>query len=77
MGNVSTVIDPLTRDTWHHVDIVLNYSTPTFSVVLDGSKLASGLAFCADNSRTSNGAPVTAMGWTCSTLSVAGTISGP
>lgn len=32
-------------------------------MVLGGSMLASGLAFCGDNSGTSNGAPVTAMDW--------------
>ena len=62
-GNVSTVVGTFTRDTWHHVDIVLNYSTQTFSVALDGSTLASGLAFCGNNSPPCNGATVAEMGW--------------
>ena len=62
-GDITTVIGTFTRDTWHHVDIGLNYSTQTFSVTLDGSTLASGLAFCGNNGSPCNGAAVTTMGW--------------
>ncbi len=43
------IIGSLSYDVWHHVDILLNYPTQTFDVVLDGSTLASGLAFCGSN----------------------------
>ena len=56
------VIGTLKRDTWHHVDQVVNYSLQTYAVKLDGTTLASGLAFCGNNSGTCNGAMVTAMG---------------
>ena len=62
-GNNTTVIGTWTRDAWHHVDLVLNYSSQTYSVILDGATIGSGLAFCGDNSGACNGALVTTMGW--------------
>jgi hypothetical protein len=62
-GNYTTVLGTWTRDSWHHVDLVLNYSSQTYSVILDGSTIGSGLAFCGNNSGPCNGAPVTTMGW--------------
>jgi hypothetical protein len=62
-GNYTTVLGTWTRDAWHHVDLVLNYPRQTYSVILDGTTLGSGLAFCGNNSGACNGAPVTEMGW--------------
>ena len=47
-GNYTTVIGTFTRDTWHHVDLILDYATQTYAVELDGATLASGLAFCGN-----------------------------
>ena len=48
-GNFST-IGAFSYDVWHHVDIVLDYTAQRFSIGLDGSTIASGLAFCGTNS---------------------------
>jgi hypothetical protein len=58
------VIGSLSRDAWHHVDIILNYTSQTYSVDLDGSTVAANLAFCGNNFGTCNGAAVDSMGWT-------------
>jgi hypothetical protein len=62
-GNYTTIIGTFSRDTWHHVDLILDYATQTYAVELDGSLLAGGLAFCGNNFGTCNGAPVTSLGW--------------
>ena len=43
------VIGTFARDRWNHVDMTLNYATQTFAVALNGTTLASGLAFCGSN----------------------------
>jgi len=62
-GNYTTVIGTFTRNTWHHVDLILDYTTQTYAVELDGATLASGLAFCGNNFGNCNGAAVTSLGW--------------
>ena len=57
------VIGSITRDAWHHVDVILNYANQTYTVELDGSTVAANLAFCGNNFGVCNGAPVTSMGW--------------
>ncbi len=43
------VIGTITDNVWHHLEVILDYTAQTFSVKLDGSTLASGLAFCGSN----------------------------
>ena len=43
-------IGSFSYDTWHHVDVLLDYPSQTFGIKLDGLTLASGLAFCGSNS---------------------------
>jgi hypothetical protein len=43
------VIGSFSLNTWHNVDFLFNFSAQTFTVTLDGTQLASGLAFCGDN----------------------------
>ena len=43
------VIGTITDNVWHHLEIILDYTGQTFSVKLDGSTLAAGLAFCGSN----------------------------
>ena len=38
-----------TRDTWHSVGFLFNIATQTYSVDIDGTQFASGVAFCGDN----------------------------
>lgn len=52
-----THIGVFSRDVVHRVDILLDYSSETFGVVLDGATLASGLAFCGDNGPCTGAAP--------------------
>jgi len=40
------IIGTFTRDSWHEVDLVLDYATKTYAVDLDGVTLASNIAFC-------------------------------
>lgn len=37
------------RDTWNHLDLVMNFVTQRFTVRLNGTTLASGLPFCGAN----------------------------
>lgn len=57
-GGGFPVIGTFLRNQWNLVDVSLNYTTQTFSVALNGSTLASNLAFCGNNSGPCNGAPV-------------------
>ena len=57
------VVGTLTRDTWHHLDVVLDYLTQTFGLDLDGSTLATNLPYCGNNFGPCNGAPVAELGW--------------
>jgi hypothetical protein len=57
------VVGALTRDAWHHVDVVLDYLNQTFALDLDGSMLAADLSFCGNNFGPCNGAPVAELGW--------------
>jgi hypothetical protein len=43
------VIGTFSRDVVHTVDLLLDYGTSTYGVRLDGTTLATGLAFCGDN----------------------------
>ena len=54
------VIGTFSSNVWHHVEIDSNLATQTFDVRLDGATLASGLAFCGDNSGCAGG-PVTTL----------------
>jgi hypothetical protein len=56
------VVGTLTRDSWHHFDVVLDYVSQTFTLKLDGSTLATDLPFCGSNSGCT-GAPVAEFGW--------------
>jgi hypothetical protein len=55
------VIGSFSDSTFHHVDLLLDYTTQTFDVKLDGATLASGLAFCGSNGAC-NGANVATFG---------------
>ena len=55
------VIGTITDNAWHHLDLILDYTGQTFSVKLDGSTLASGLAFCGSNGAC-NGAHIGSFG---------------
>ncbi len=57
------VVGTLTRDAWHHVNVVLDYLSQTFALELDGSTLATNLPFCGNNFGPCNGAPVAELGW--------------
>lgn len=39
-----------TRNVWNHVDLTFDYTAQTYSVDLNGSQIASNVAFCGDNS---------------------------
>ena len=46
---------------WHHIDLLFNMTAQTYSIKLDGSTLASNVAFCGDNGPCA-GAPVPTYG---------------
>lgn len=50
-----------TRDTWHNVGLSFDLNTQKYSVSLDGSTVASSVAFCGDNGPCS-GAHVSSFG---------------
>ncbi|HEX7946829.1 MAG TPA: PEPxxWA-CTERM sorting domain-containing protein [Phenylobacterium sp.] len=52
------VIGVFSRDTVHTVDLLLDYGTSTYGVRLDGTTLATGLAFCGDNGPCNGSGPV-------------------
>jgi len=58
------VVGTFTRDTWHHIDLVLDYVSQNFALDLDGSTLAANFPFCGNNFGPCNGAPVAELGWT-------------
>jgi hypothetical protein len=43
-------IGSFTLNSWHDVDLLFNFTTQTYTISLDGTVLASNLAFCGDNS---------------------------
>jgi hypothetical protein len=45
-------------NTWHDVDLLFNFAAQTYTISLDGTVLASNLAFCGDSGPCA-GAPVT------------------
>lgn len=47
-----------TRNQWNHVALTLDYSSQTFSVDLNGARIASNVAFCGDNGPCTSGANV-------------------
>jgi hypothetical protein len=52
------VVATFTRNQWNHVDLLLDYSTQTFSVDINGARVASDVAFCGDNGPCTSGTPV-------------------
>jgi hypothetical protein len=46
------------RNQWNHVALTLDYSAQTFSVDLNGARIASNVAFCGDNGACTSGANV-------------------
>jgi hypothetical protein len=57
-----TVIGTFTRDQWNNVQVILNYTSQTFNIVLNGATLASNLAFCSDNSTCTSGTVISPVG---------------
>jgi hypothetical protein len=57
-GGGFPTVGAFTRDQWNNVNILLNYTTQTYSIALNGSTLASNISFCGDNSGVCNGANV-------------------
>jgi hypothetical protein len=55
------VIGTLARDVWNHFDLYFDFDLQQTTIVLNGSTLASGLAFCGDNGPCA-GANVAALG---------------
>jgi len=55
------VVGTFSYDVWHHIDLVLDYTAQTYSIGLDGSTIASGLAFCGSNAGCTN-APISNFG---------------
>lgn len=51
-------IGVFSRDVTHRVDLLLDYGSSTYGVKLDGSTLATGLAFCGDNGPCNGSGPV-------------------
>ena len=49
VGGSFPAVGSFSLNTWHDVDLLFNFGTQTYSVALDGTTLASGLAFCNDN----------------------------
>lgn len=46
---------------WHHIDLLFDIATQTYNITLDGTTLASNIAFCGDNGGCLGG-PVAAYG---------------
>jgi hypothetical protein len=42
------VVGSFTLNTWHNVDLLMNFAAQTYTISLDGTVLASNLAFCGD-----------------------------
>jgi hypothetical protein len=61
-AGASAPIGIFTRDQWNNVQIILNFTTQTSSIVLNGVTLASNLPFCGNNGPICNGAPVSNIG---------------
>ena len=53
-------IGTFARNVWNTVDLNLDYATQTYSIILNGSTIASNVAFCGNNSGPCNGANVSA-----------------
>ena len=43
------VVGTLTRDTWHKLDFIFDFTSQTYSFSLDNSSVAANVAFCGDN----------------------------
>jgi hypothetical protein len=54
------VIGTLQRDVWNHIDLYFDFDLQQTTIVLNGSTLAAGVAFCGDNGPCT-GAPVTSL----------------
>jgi hypothetical protein len=52
------VVGTFARNQWNSVNIDLNYTTQTYSIVFNGTTLASDISFCGNNSGPCNGAAV-------------------
>jgi hypothetical protein len=48
-GGSFPILGSFSLNAWHNVDLLFNFTNQTYSVSLDGTTLASGLAFCNDN----------------------------
>lgn len=57
-GGGFPIVGSFLRNQWNNVNILLDYSTQTYSIALNGSTLASNLSFCGNNSGPCNGALV-------------------
>lgn len=55
--NGFATIGTFSRDVVHRVDILLDYASLTYGVRLDGTTLATGLAFCGDNGACAGSGP--------------------
>jgi hypothetical protein len=42
-------IGSFSLNAWHNIDFLFNFATQTYTISLDGTALASNLAFCTDN----------------------------
>jgi len=49
------VVGTFSRDVWHHVDFVFNFTTQTYSFSFDGTQLAMNVPFCGDNGPCNGG----------------------
>ena len=54
--NSFPVVGSFTRDVWNQVDLTLNYVAQTYSIAINGTTIASNVAFCGDNGACNNAA---------------------
>ncbi len=48
-------VGTFTRDTWHHVDFLFNFTTQTYDFMLDGVQLGTNASFCGSNGACTGG----------------------
>ncbi len=51
-----------TRNVWHHLDFLFNFTAQTYSFVFDGSTLSTVTPFCRDNGPCTSATPALAYG---------------
>ncbi len=49
------VVGTFTRDTWHSVDFVFNFTTQTYNFYFDGAQLGTNATFCGSNGACAGG----------------------